>query len=112
MPLTTLTFGAVAPPAGILKDHANLISALSQIKPNVIFGAPDRQDLEARKDHLLAIAGAVDAYILAIGRDTGHRANGIDLKLFTDVAADALSGNATYTLDEAAERVEAEMSEI
>lgn len=87
----------------IINAHATLIARLAELRPRPIPTYPDDEDFLARSTHLQDIALAVDAYILAIGRDCAENCrSSFDLSLFTARLTNDLQGNATYEIECAA----------
>lgn len=87
--------------------HAELVRRLAAIRPNrIVGGFADPADLEARADYLLALAAAIDLFILACGEDAAGKVSGnFDLRDFTDVLRGALEGDACAQLNQRADLV-------
>lgn len=84
----------------IQKSHSTLVARLAELRPRPIPTYPDQEDWDARNAHLQDVALAVDAYILAVGRDcASNRRGGFDLSLFTARLTNDLQGNATYEIE-------------
>lgn len=84
----------------IIKDHAALIARLAELRPRPLPTYPDQEDWDTRNAHLQDVALAVDAYILAVGRDCASNCRGsFDLSLFTARLTNDLQGNATYEIE-------------
>lgn len=80
--------------------HSALIARLAELRPRPIPTYPDQEDWDTRNAHLQDVALAVDAYILAIGRDCASNVRGsFDLSLFTARLTNDLQGNATYEIE-------------
>lgn len=97
-----ITSGEVSRPKGLAVAHATMIAHLIQLLPNEIIGEADAADFENRRDHLLAVAAVVDAYVLALGEDAKYHASSIDIGLFKNRLLCELQGNATFDLETAA----------
>lgn len=106
-----ITSGEVSRPKGLAVAHATMIAHLIQLLPNEIIGEADAADFENRRDHLLAVAAVVDAYVLALGEDAKYHASSIDIGLFKNRLSYELNGNASFDLDTAAAEANAERYE-
>lgn len=106
-----ITSGEVSRPKGLAVAHATMIAHLIQLLPNEIIGEADAADFENRRDHLLAVAAVVDAYVLALGEDAKYHASSIDIGLFRQPLLGALDGMALHDLSAAAEAIETEQYE-
>ncbi len=88
----------------LLNAHADLVTELINCRPHRILGCADAADFRERGEHLIAIAKAFDAYILAIGEDIKQHARGsVDMAVFTNVVSDAVDGMASYEIECCAE---------
>jgi hypothetical protein len=75
----------------------------------VCVGRPNKREAELLVNDLLDIARIVDTALLAIGTEArDHFGNDVDLEPFADQLLGALDGNATYSISQAAEKVDSE----
>lgn len=87
----------------IQKSYDELLAKLSRMRPTRARTYWKDDDFEALREHLTALAAAVDEHILDCGREAASQANGIDVADFTGVLSGALDGNALFVLQEAEE---------
>jgi hypothetical protein len=81
---------------------------LAGLRPTRIVGEADAADARNLIDDLAALWGIVDPVVAAVGACAAENFSGIDRTLFTDQLRGALEGNATFALEEAARRIEAD----
>jgi len=81
---------------------------LACLIPHAIVGDPTMADAKALQQDLDAIAAIVDPVVNAVGRYAQSNFGRIDLSLFTDQLRDALDGNATFEIEQAARTWEEE----
>ena len=84
---------------------------LACLVPHTIYGDPTMEDAKALQQDLDAIAAIVDPVVNAVGRYAQSHFGRIDMALFTDQLRDALDGNATFDIEQAARTWEEEWSE-
>jgi hypothetical protein len=84
---------------------------LACLMPHTIYGDPTMQDAKALQQDLDAIAAIVDPVVNAVGRYAQSNFGRIDMALFTDQLRDALDGNATFDIEQAARAWEEEREE-
>jgi hypothetical protein len=90
------------------ESYEQLLQQLQGIKPHKIVGCADTADFEERLEHLRAFAKVIDGYLFDLGLELKRHSNEIDLDQFEDQLADALQGNATFSIEQAIERAELE----
>jgi hypothetical protein len=76
---------------------------LSQLRIHRIVGEPDRTDAEKLVANLRQLAAIIDPVVAAIGRYANHHFGWVDQRLFTSQLLNALEGDATFVIQEAAE---------
>lgn len=97
----------------LLKAHSDLICALAKERPRTIVGLADAGDIHDLRDHMLDVARAVDAYVLAIGGELkSHAPCPIDMKQFTNQTVAGLDGNATFEFERVLDRMGADAAEF
>lgn len=96
----------------VITAHAELTARLAALKPQPIPTYPDPEDFIERAAHMRDLALAVDAYILALGRDCEENSpSTIDLSLFTAPLTNTLDGNALWELENVADELREEMAD-
>lgn len=101
----------VQPLTGAQASFAAMMAKLAQLMPREIRGDADEHDLRSANANMLSIAAVVDEHLLNYGKYIAYRTSGIDTKQFEAQLTGALCGNATWEIDQAAERVIAERRE-
>jgi hypothetical protein len=76
---------------------------LSQLRMHRIVGEPDRTDAEKLVANLRQLAAIIDPVVAAIGRHASHHFGWVDQRLFTNQLLNALEGDATFVIQEAAD---------
>lgn len=72
-------------------EHTKLMQVLAQLKPPRLSPQAYPWEIEAVREHLLALTNAVDDYIEATGAELNrHILTPLDVTCFKDVLADAL----------------------
>lgn len=88
----------------IQKSYDELLAKLSRMRPTRARTYWKDDDFEALREHLTALAAAVDEHILDCGREARqHAPCAMDLDSFTGVLSGGLDGNALFVLQEAEE---------
>jgi hypothetical protein len=74
-----------------------------------IVGEPDRHDAEELVACLRRLAAIIDPVVAAIGSYANHHFGWVDQRLFTNQLLNALEGDATFVIQEAADNFILEM---
>ena len=78
-------------PNNVQEAHTIMLATLLGTKPHVIKYEASEEDWDERIRHLLKIANAIDAYVLALGHDCRSNAHiDLDMGAFTDIVGNAL----------------------
>lgn len=92
--------------------HFAMIKELARMQPAKIGISASPEDFEDVADYLVKLAATFDRLLLAVGESVKENALcQINMKDFTGVVADAIHGNATYNVDQAAEASRAAQDE-
>lgn len=87
--------------------QAQLIAKLRTLRPVHFPPLAGSTDMLAARDHLVEVATAVDAYVLAIGQEAKRSTGTVFCAdLFENVFSDALAGNALYELEAVAQEID------
>jgi hypothetical protein len=87
----------------------DMLEELRGLRPHTIsrYGAYT-DDFKKRLEHLCAFAKVIDGYLFDLGLELRQHSNEIELDQFENQLADALQGNATFSINQAIERAELE----
>lgn len=89
--------------------HWKMMLALWPTQPTDFVGRAEACDFRDLEKHMMQFAAIVDEYLTVIGDAAKSNDSGVDVKQFREVLANALQGNATFELDQAARRAEGEV---
>jgi hypothetical protein len=76
---------------------------LLNMRAHHIVGEPDRHDAEELVACLRQLAAIIDPVVAAIGSYANHHFGWVDQRLFKDQLLNALEGDATFVIQEAAD---------
>ena len=76
---------------------------LLNMRAHHIVGEPDRHDAEELVACLRRLAAIIDPVVAAIGSYANHHFGWVDQRLFTDQLLNALEGDATFVIEQAAD---------
>src|ERR1700758_4954184 len=76
---------------------------LLNMRAHHIVGEPDRHDAEELVACLRRLAAIVDPVVAAISSYANHHFGWVDQRLFTDQLLNALEGDATFVIEQAAD---------
>jgi hypothetical protein len=76
---------------------------LLNMRTHQIVGEPDRHDAEELVACLRRLAAIIDPVVAAIGSYAGHHFGWVDQRLFTNQLLNALEGDATFVIEQAAD---------
>ena len=76
---------------------------LLNMRAHHIVGEPDRHDAEELVACLRRLAAIIDPVVAAIGGYANHHFGWVDQRLFTDQLLNALEGDATFVIEQAAD---------
>jgi hypothetical protein len=84
--------------------HFAMIKELARMQPAKISVSGAPEDFEDVADYIVRLAATFDRLLLAVGESVKENALcQVDLNDFTGVVADAIQGNATFDIDQAAQ---------